>query len=468
MTAAPGESALARRPALGDIFDPQAIAELCQSYADLYGIAIKIFDAENRKLVDTRGALDVCRFIFDYHGTKVRCTNLVSDLKRARPEVGQGTQTVNCFTGLRYRVAPLEYEGDVLGKVIFGPYLPVEWRGAPADLVALDPGIEAASAQVHYEKLRRVRPETVEKIISQMVLVLGVMIHTGYRMQLTAQTHIDSISAAFQEQNRQTLKLQESYEKLKELDRLKSNFLATVSHELRTPLTSVIGYSEMLLDGLAGDLNTEQREYVRTIMEKGETLLKLITSLLDLSRIESGGLRLQRERFAVGPLLEDVVSTLLPQAQRKGVNLITHAMAGLPPLNADREKVRQVLVNLASNAVKFTPGGGKVELLAEAGTEARLPGMSLDRAQELFEPRDRRVMRLRVVDTGIGIPRHEVPKIFDSFYQVDSGSTREYGGAGLGLSIARSFVVAHSGRIDVETAPGRGSTFTVTVPVDPE
>jgi len=463
---APGEMLLGRRPSLGDIFDPQAISELCHSYTELYGIAIKIFDAENRKLVDTRAALDVCKFIFEYHGTKVRCTNLVTDLKRARPELGQGTQTVNCFTGLRYRVAPLEYEGDVLGKIIFGPYLPVEWTGAPADLLKLDGSIDATAAEVHYEKLRRAKPETIEKIISQIVLVMGVMIHTGYRMQLTAQTHIESMTAAFKEQNRQTLKLQESYEKLMELDRLKSNFLATVSHELRTPLTSVIGYSEMLLDGLAGDLAPEQREYVQTIMEKGETLLKLITSLLDLGRIESGGLKIQRERFPVGPLLEEVERTLLPQAQRKGLGLAHGTAAGLPPLHADRERIKQVLVNLLGNAVKFTPSGGTVEVRAEASTEPRRPGADVDRARDLFEPRDRRVLKIRVIDTGIGIPRAELTKIFDSFYQVDAGSTREYGGAGLGLSIARSFVVAHGGRIDVESTPGRGSTFTVVLPVD--
>jgi signal transduction histidine kinase len=217
-----------------------------------------------------------------------------------------------------------------------------------------------------------------------------------------------------------------------------------MSHELRTPLTSVIGYSEMMLEGLGGPLTNEQREYLGIIMEKGENLLQLITSILDISKIEAGRVRLVLCEVDPGQLMRDALATLLPHARKKGLKVSCEPGA-LPRLHADRDKLRQCLVNLCSNAVKFTPAGGAVTVRGEV--------LGGDR------------IAIHVTDSGIGIPEEHLPRVFDVFYQVDGSSTREYGGAGLGLAIVKSFVEAHGGEVQVRSAPGAGSTFSVILPL---
>ncbi|HTQ08256.1 MAG TPA: HAMP domain-containing sensor histidine kinase, partial [Polyangiaceae bacterium] len=254
-------------------------------------------------------------------------------------------------------------------------------------------------------------------------------------------------------------KLQVAYDRLKELDRLKSNFLATVSHELRTPLTSIIGYSEMLLEGIAG----EQREFVTTIREKGEQLLTLIKGLLDLSKLESGTMSLRKATMDVAPLVRDVAQTMAPHAKKKGILLQAEVEAGLPALWADAERLRQVLLNLVENAIKFTSPAGSVTISARLsslsmGGNAEDGGLVLLGAQ-------RTAVELRVADTGIGIPESERQRVFDAFYQVDSSSTREQGGTGLGLSIVKRLVEGHDGTVHVEANDPQGTVFVVNIPL---
>jgi two-component system, NarL family, sensor histidine kinase BarA len=273
-----------------------------------------------------------------------------------------------------------------------------------------------------------------------------VMIFTGHKNLIAAKLHIEAVTESYRELQEKNRALEDSYAKLKELDRLKSNFLATMSHELRTPLTSVIGYSEMMLEGLGGPLTAEQREYLGIIMEKGENLLQLITSILDISKIEAGRVRLVLSEVDAAQVMRDAVATVLPLARKKGLK-VSCEPGNLPRFHADRDKVRQCLVNLCSNAVKFTPAGGNIAVTAE-----KLP--------------DERIA-MRVTDTGIGITDEHVNRVFEVFYQVDGSSTREYGGAGLGLAIVKSFVEAHGGEVSVTTTPGSGSTFSVVLPIRP-
>ncbi len=280
------------------------------------------------------------------------------------------------------------------------------------------------------------------------------LLAAGLERVVFARMHSASMEHADAELHAQNTRLAMAVARLEELDKIKSNFLATVSHELRTPLTSVIGYSEMLLEGLAGPLNSEQREYVTTVMEKGEQLLSIITGILDISRIEAGGVNLDRASFDVSEVIVSALSTVAPTARRKRLTVEAELPPSLPAVLADRDKVRQVLVNLVGNAVKFTPEGGRVVVRAEPGALRR--DSDCDGARGL---------RVAVSDSGIGIPPDAMAKIFDPFFQVDSSSTREYGGTGLGLSIVRSFVHAHGGAVWAESAPGRGSTFFFTVPL---
>ncbi len=247
---------------------------------------------------------------------------------------------------------------------------------------------------------------------------------------------------------------------MKDSDRIKANFLATVSHELRTPLTSVLGYSEMLLEGLAGPLNDEQREYLQTVMVKGEQLLGLITTLLDVSRIESVGVELQRTAVDVHDLVRDVLQTLAPQGRRKRLQISTELPEELWKLDGDRDKLRQVLLNLVGNAIKFTPAYGEIKVIglnlpAEPGPRRRR-----DTGSGTHVPR----VKLSISDNGIGIPAELHEKVFDAFYQVDNSATREYEGSGLGLAIVRKFVEAHGGQVWVENGPERGAIFHLILP----
>ena len=230
-----------------------------------------------------------------------------------------------------------------------------------------------------------------------------------------------------------------------------------MSHELKTPLTSIIGYSEMLAEGFAGALNTEQLEYVSIVQERGQSLLTMIDNLLKIATIQRGGASLDLAPVDLVSIIEDVVRTLQPSAMKAQVSLVCDTQPHLPDVQADAQKVSQVLLNLVGNAIKFTPPGGQV-LISLAQT--RLP-----RTSSAKDDGARDGVRIRIKDSGVGIDPANHQRIFDAFYQVDNTATREYGGAGLGLSIAKSFVEAHGGRLDVMSGLGQGATFSFALPL---
>lgn len=230
-------------------------------------------------------------------------------------------------------------------------------------------------------------------------------------------------------------------ERLQEMDRLKSEFLATMSHELRTPLTAIIAYSELLRDERVGD--AKRSEFLEIINEQGHRLLQLITDLLDLSKLECGKMQLNLEQADLNEIVLSGVDTIRPTAEKKGLEVLTNLAPALLPLQMDTKRIRQVCWNLLCNAVKFTDSGGKITVSSE------------DRGEELL---------VKISDTGIGIRTEDMERIFDRFAQVDSSATRAHGGAGLGLDLVRRFVTLHSGRVWVESEYGRGSTFFFTLP----
>jgi signal transduction histidine kinase len=339
--------------------------------------------------------------------------------------------------------------------------LPADTREVPVELLAVDPGIEQNEARDRLAQLPRVRDETGDRIVEHMRGILDLLLFSSHRAHLTSEMHVASVRESFRELAEKNDRLTSAYERLQQLDRLKSNFLATVSHELRTPLTSIIGYSEMLESGMAGELNTEQKEFVHTIFEKGDQLLSLITTLLDLSKMEQSTLRLDRVPVDARLLLGDVVSNIAPVASKRSIQVESTVATELPLLDGDLVRLRQVLFNLADNAVKFTPEGGRVELVVDHDTiEDEASGMGA----VLMGGDAQRAVRFDVRDSGIGIAENELTRIFDAFYQVDGGSTREHGGAGLGLNIAKRIVEAHGGRIRVTSQVGVGTTFSVLLP----
>jgi two-component system, NarL family, sensor histidine kinase BarA len=283
---------------------------------------------------------------------------------------------------------------------------------------------------------------------------LGLLVHHASARDMAATMHEEAMRLTFAELTEHNNRLQRAVSRLEELDRLKSNFLATMSHELRTPLTSVIGYAEMMAEGLAGAITQEQRDYLSTILNKADQLLGMITSVLDVAALETGPLALERSRLSLADIVASEVATFTGQAGKRGIAIQLESR-GDTIVVGDKKKIRQVVSSLLSNAVKFTPDRGKVGVAVRPGPLSPHEGAA----------EDVRAIQLVVSDSGIGIPRDHVGKIFEPFFQVDSSSTRAFGGTGLGLTLAKAYVEAHGGRIWVDTSPGQGSTFVATFPL---
>lgn len=464
------DSILQKQVRLAKLLDLDSFRDVMQSFADLYRIGVKIFDAEGTKLVDVRvGASACCAYLFQHARTKAACTKIVHTLKHAPlNEMSGEVRHVDCFSGMRYAVTPIAHEGGYLGRVIFGPYLPKEAAQLAPSLRQLEPGLDPARLEHLGSQIRIASSQTVLRLMLQLKQFIDVILFTSYRAMLTSQMHIESVTEGYHELVAKNRDLADANERLKELDRLKSNFLAMVSHELRTPLTSIIGYAEMLSEGMAGDLNQEQGEFVATIMEKGENLLQLISSLLEISRVESGKIRLDLVDLKLAAVVDAAVSSVLPQITKRKITFERQVANDLPQISADRDKVRQVLINLLGNAVKFTPEQGTITLVVDRFFGARPgaetgSGSSAERTS-VFDLDEEDFVRILVRDSGVGIPPDQHQRIFESFYQVDNTATREFGGSGLGLSIVKSFVEAHRGEVWVDSTPGQGSTFTVLLP----
>ena len=238
-------------------------------------------------------------------------------------------------------------------------------------------------------------------------------------------------------------RLAETAEELREIDRFKTQFLANMSHELRTPLNSIIGFSRVMLKGIDGPLTELQAADLQSIHNSGQHLLSLINSILDMSKIEAGKMDLAIEELSLPPVLDAVLDTAKALVKDQPVELRTALPAELPSVWADAQRVRQVLLNLLSNAAKFTDEG-EITLSAEVGPE---------------------FVTISVADTGIGIEPEAQNRLFIPFQQVDGSTTRRAGGTGLGLAISRSFVEMHGGEIWVESEPGQGATFSFTLPI---
>ncbi|MBI4541887.1 MAG: GAF domain-containing protein [Gemmatimonadetes bacterium] len=248
---------------------------------------------------------------------------------------------------------------------------------------------------------------------------------------------------------------------LERANRLKTQFLANMSHELRTPLNSVIGFSEMLLIGAHGPLTNEQRDSLETIARNGRHLLGLVNDVLDVSKIEAGRMELHLEPTDVRELVTDVLTGMESLVQAKGHRVAVELGDGTLVVHADEMRVRQVLFNLLTNAVKFTPPGGRI--VVHAMRRRSLLAMGAIGGERQLE---REVVRVTVTDTGIGIAPEDVPRLFTEFTQVDASYARRYEGTGLGLALCKRFVDLHGGRVGVESSKDRGSSFWVELPVD--
>jgi two-component system phosphate regulon sensor histidine kinase PhoR len=230
--------------------------------------------------------------------------------------------------------------------------------------------------------------------------------------------------------------------RLKELERVRQDFVANVSHELRTPLTTIKGYAETLLEGALREKVASQ--FVQVIKRHADRLTKIVEDLLMLSKIETKEFQLKKEVLSLGDLIDDVVDFVKELAEKKKISISRNEIPTSLTLEADRNYLEQVLTNLLDNAIKYTPEGGKITISAIE--------------------KDQKEVQCSIEDNGIGIPKEDLPRIFERFYRVDKGRSQELGGTGLGLSIVKHIVQAHGGRVWAESQLDKGSTFYFTLP----
>ncbi len=307
----------------------------------------------------------------------------------------------------------------------------------------LDPvSIDLLRDQLRNIELKGLESKSREELI-QDIRDRSSKLHdlTNYLTELEKKgAEIENLNLVLSEKN---MELEASMEQVRLADRMKSQFLANMSHELRTPLNSVIGFSQLMQDGLVGELTEEQLEIVTDILNSGNHLLNLINQILDISKIEAGMMELHKETLEVDKVISVVMADIRPLAEAKKLKLVEKTR-GLK-VHADQTRIRQVLLNLLSNAIKFSPEDSEIVVSTRAHNGS---------------------VEFSVKDHGIGIRPEDQKSIFEEFKQVDDSHTREYQGTGLGLSLVKKLVNLHGGRVWVQSEVGKGSEFFFSIPME--
>ena len=284
--------------------------------------------------------------------------------------------------------------------------------------------------------------ERDEELISILANQIGQSIENARLFEQVFLSH-QSLETKVLDRTKQ---LESALEEVKNISKTKSEFVSAVSHELRTPLTSIKGYASILMAGKLGEIPDKVKKRLEKINMHSDNLVKLINELLDISRIESGRVEMHLEKTNMLNLIENVQDLLTPQFKNKGVNWVTEADESIPELLIDSSQVERVFINLISNAVKFTPTDGSITVRAKKENED---------------------IQFDISDTGIGISKEDIKRLFDEFYRVDNNINQNVKGTGLGLAVAKKIVEAHGGKIWISSEEGNGTTFHFTIPIQP-
>ncbi len=356
--------------------------------------------------------------------------NLRTSLERVRDLRVQDAMSVQ-----KYDIPRPEAEGGGFEARFWSPVnTPV--LGLDGTLVGIIHRVEDVTAFMRLKQEQEEARETSAQLRSRAEAVEAEV----YRRTL-------EVAAASRQIKEGERSLREAKEAAERANSAKSGFLAKMSHELRTPLNSIIGFSDVLLEETAGPLTAKQRRFVDNVASAGRQLLALINDILDLSKVEAGRMELHLTRLNVAGVVEEVASGLQPLAARRQQVLHVTYAPELPLVRADATRFRQILVNLLGNAIKYTDDGGRITVSADAVEES-----------------GRALVRVAVTDTGIGIAESDLGRVFEEFEQVGDGHGRLREGTGLGLALVRRLVALHDGAIGVTSMPGRGSTFSFTIP----
>ena len=449
---------------LTELIDKATFTEVCQSYYNLFDIPIRVFDNSGHLLAETTHKNPICGFMNRFEGGKKSCNYTRLMVKKAAPNPEDGTRFLKCACGLQYSSRPIVYQAEPLGKIVFGPYLPADLSQLPPEASSLDPAMDLQVLREMIGKMRRASQGALDKISTAILSVVDLILFSAHKSHVTNQMHIASIRESFREMTEKNAELSEMNEKMRQFERVKANFLSTISHELRTPLTSIIGYSDMLFEGIAGELGDEQKQFVQTIKTKGDELLKLISSILDFSHVETGRLDVHFTQVDPGQLVTEAVELSREMIDRHSINLLLNVEDNMPICYLDPDKITAAITHILDNAIKFSPPNGMLKVDARIA-ESKGPDPS-DTFTGFVLMASPDMLEISIEDFGIGIAPGDQLSIFTPFEQIDNSSTREHGGAGLGLAVVKHFVEAHGGHVRIASKLGEGSKFTIQLPVN--
>jgi len=283
----------------------------------------------------------------------------------------------------------------------------------------------------------------------------------GYKIYLTNDIHLKLAEESYNELSQKNHELIKANKALKELDKIKTNFLAMISHELKTPLTSIIGYTEFLQ---LEDFDEETEQTLEKILNNALELHNLIKQILEITKIEEGALRLNKKEVNINKLIEEILDGVNYQLINKSIEIDLKTCINQEIINIDEEKIYQTIRNLLTNAIKFSEKASKITLKVEEITKLTESDDPESDNFTFFGAEEDYFLKISVIDSGIGISEENQQKLFNSFYQVDGTQTREHGGTGLGLSIVKNFTIAHNGTYGLESELGKGSNFWIELP----